>query len=185
QAGTHDLARAVDQPRVTHVVLENVRILHVADRAPDALHVGGNALVALATEPGGPGDRGVGAELRFPRGAHLRKIVGEGERRARAVGAMHHADRHTRQIEPRVELLDRRIVPAGDLAHEDIGDQWAAEDELAGLDSGNVVDDVLTGDGRGELDEVELPQDRRRERLVAGAEGDGAGLDLGNAAAGA
>ena len=73
-----------------HLVLLGVGVLDVADRAVEALHVGGDALVALAADAGRPFHRGAVADLLFPLGADLGQIVGEDERGARAVGAVHH-----------------------------------------------------------------------------------------------
>ena len=103
------------------LVLLGVGPLDVADRTLDALHVGGDAFVALAAHAGGPLHRGAGADLRLQVRADFRQVVGEQEGGARAVGAVHDGDVVGRQLHARVQRGDRLRVPLGDLAQVDVG----------------------------------------------------------------
>ena len=58
-------------------------------------------------------------------GADRRQVVGEVVRRARAVGAPDGRDLRVRQVDLRVDLLDRRVVPLRDLAEVDVRDDRA------------------------------------------------------------
>src|SRR5436309_909011 len=82
----------------------------------------GIAFVALGANARRPFDRGAGADLGLPFGVRLRQIIGEVEGGARTVGAAHHGDGITRQLQLRIELGDRRVVPLLDLAEIDVAE---------------------------------------------------------------
>ena len=94
----------------------------------------------LAPTPAGHSTAVPEPTLLFQSGADLGQIVGEVEGRARTVGAVNDRDRLRRQLRIRIELLDRRIVPLGDLAEEDVGERRTVEDEVAGLHAVDVHD---------------------------------------------
>jgi hypothetical protein len=94
-------------------------------------------------------------------------------------------DRLFRQLGAGIELLDRSVVPALDLAHEDLGEGRPVEGEVAGLDAFQVHDRDDPAHHHRELDQTGLFQVLPGERSVGGAEGHGLGLDLLDAAAGA
>src|SRR5581483_7480335 len=104
----------------------------VADGAIGAAGVGGDALVAFAADAGRPLERGVLADLALPLRAYLAQIVREDEGRARAVRAIDDGDRLVGQLQLRIERGDLRVVPLGDLAEIDVGEQRAGEFHLAG-----------------------------------------------------
>src|SRR4051812_32891034 len=171
------------------LVLQRVRLLDVADRALRLLHAACDAVVALRTGAGRPLDRLVGAGAALPR----RRVVGEERRevrrRARLVGAVADRDVRARQLRTRVLAGDLGVVPLLDLAEEDVRDGLAVELQAL-LDAVDVVrDGDRAKDGRdvngiralllGGRDLVVL------HRRVGGAEVDGAGAELRDAAAGA
>src|SRR5690606_26797591 len=127
--------------------------------------------------------RGAFADPLLPLRTDLGEVVGEVERGARAVGAVDHADLYLRQRRARVEGADAGIVPGGDVAHEDPGEHLAGEPQLPRLQAVEVDHRHHAADRRGELAQPRLGQLRAGQRLVAGAEVDRAGLDLGDAAA--
>src|SRR5690606_25744535 len=102
---------------------------------------------------------------------------------ARTVGAVDDADLAVGQRGAGIERDDGRIVPGGDLAEEDVGQHRTRQLELSGCQAFEVDDGYHATDRGRELAEAGLRQLLARERFVAGAEIDGAGLDLGNAAA--
>ena len=84
-----------------------------------------------------------------------------------------------------VDLGDLGIVPLGDLAVEDVGQNLARQLELAGGNALDVVDgDHAAHHGR-ELDEAVLLQLFALQRSIGRAEIDRLGADLADAAAGA
>jgi hypothetical protein len=97
---------------------------------------------------------------------------------------MHDGDRLRRQLGRRVELGDGRIIPGFDLAHEDLCECRAVDDEVAGLDSVDVHHRHDPAHHHRELNETTLVELLARQRRVGGAEGHGLGLDLLDAAAG-
>ncbi len=97
---------------------------------------------------------------------------------------MHDGDRRVRQLGVGVELLQRGVVPLLDLAHEDLGQRRAVDRELAGLDAGNVDDRHDAAHHHRELHEAVLVELLARTRRIGGAEGDGLGVNLLDAAAG-
>src|SRR5690606_7027409 len=112
----------------------------IADRTLDLLHVRGHALIALAAHAGGPLQRSAFAHLRLPVGADLGQVVGEVERGARTVGTVDDADFAPGQHGAGVERDDGRVVPAGDLAEEDVGEHRTRQLELAGCQAFDVDD---------------------------------------------
>ncbi len=90
-----------------------------------------------------------------------------------------------RQLHAGVQRGDGRVVPGLDLAHEDLGHGRTVELQLAGLDAFHVDHrHDAANDGR-ELAQTALLQVVGAHGGVGGAEVHGAGLDLGDAAAGA
>jgi len=96
---------------------------------------------------------------------------------------MHDRDRLRRQLGRRIELGDSRIVPGLDLAEEDLGERWAIDHEIAGLDALDVDDRHDAAHDHRELNESAVVKFLAGERRVRGAEGDGLGFDLLDAAA--
>src|SRR5437899_2584245 len=83
------------------------------------LHAGGDPVVALGARADRPLDGLVRADLGSPllavRGEELREAGG----RARLIRAVHHGDRLAWELDARVQLGDRRVVPVLDLPEED------------------------------------------------------------------
>ena len=121
--------------------------------------------------------------LDFHSGLTLDRIVRPDEGGARSVGAMHDGDRGVRQLDASIELRNRRIVPLGDLAEEDLCNGRAVEGHFTRLDARQVDDRNNRAVDDGELDEIILGDVFRCQRHVGGTESDGLGGDLLDAAA--
>ncbi len=171
------------QVGVGHVVLRRVGELDVADGAGGLLDEGGDAVVALAAEACRPLHRIAGPDLLLEGWADHRKIGGEQEAGARAVGAMHHGDREVRQTDAGVQGGDLGIVPPADGAHEDGRQHLPAQVNLAGRHALQVHDRHDAAHHGGELEEPGLGQLLGLQGLVRSPEVDGLGLDLLDAAA--
>src|SRR5690606_41291617 len=78
----------------------------------------------------------------------------------------------------------RRVVPGVDLAEEDVGENQAGQTQLTAADAFDVDHRDHAADRGRELGQARGGQLVAGQRLVGGAEIDGAGLDLGDAAAG-
>ena len=175
----HDgLAALVDQFAGAELGLPGIGIFDVADRALGPGHGVGHALVAAGADAGRPFDRRHRADLRPPVRAHLGKVIGEGERGAGAVGAMHHGDGLRGQLQVLIELADRSIVPRPDLAEKDPGNGRPVEDELGGLDALDVDHHGDAAHDRRELHESIRVQVGGAQRHVGGPEGHLLALDL-------
>ena len=122
------LAGLVDHVGVGQLILYGIGVFDIADRA-----LGAGTLLATPSLPLPPIPPGHSTVVATPTlasiRAHLAEIVGEVEGRARAVGAMDGGDRQVGQVELGIELLDRRVVPLGDLAEIDVGERRAVENE--------------------------------------------------------
>ena len=97
-----------------------------------------HALIALAAHTDRPANRGSLAGALGPVLADLAEIVGPDKRGAAAIGTMNHNNLLARQFHSWVVLGDAGIVPACDLAQEDVRKDVAAEAEVG--DAGNVED---------------------------------------------
>ncbi len=95
---------------------------------------------------------------------------------------MHHGDRGVRQAQAGIQRLDARIVPALDLAHENVGQHFAVEVHVAHHQSRHVHDRHHAAHDHGELHQPGLVQLGRLERSVGSTEVDGLRLDLLDAA---
>ena len=156
----------------------------VADRARGCGDHGGDAGVAFGTDAGFEADRGRVADFVLPGRADLREVVGEGVGVTRAVAAVHRGDRQVGQFGFRVDLLDLRVVPVGDLAEVDAGEDLAGQVQF--LHAGDVEAEAGGGEGPGDLHAAVAGSGLfRGQRRVGGAEVDGPGGDLGDARAGA
>ncbi len=87
------------------------------------------------------------------------------------------------QLHVRVELLDRRIVPVGDLAEVDLGERRAVEHDVARLHAVEIDDRHDAAHHHRPLRETGFVEVLGLQRRVGGAEGHGLGLDLLDAAA--
>src|ERR1019366_2669165 len=154
----HELAILVFYRSVAHLVLLGVGVLDVTDRTLDPLHVRRDALIALAAHTFRPGDGGAGAYLLFPFGVHLGKLIGPDESRARAVGTAHDGDRIGRQLGARIQVDNRLVVPALDLAEENVAQNRARELELAGGDAFEIDHGNDAADDRRKLHQARLLQ---------------------------
>jgi hypothetical protein len=172
---------AVLHRAVRHLVLLRVRIFDVADRAL-IRWTRRDAFVALAADAFGPRDRGARANIVLPLGTALRKVVGPQERRARAIRAPHHGDRVGGQLERRIQVGNRLVVPRLDLAEIDVGQYRTRELDRTGSDSFQVHDGNDATDDRGKLHQAGSLQVFGLEWHVGRAEVDGLGLDLADAA---
>src|SRR3954451_13095663 len=188
ERGSDVLARLVLDVGEREAVLQRVGLLDVADRAVGLLDRGGDAVVALGAGARRPLDVLVDPRPALP----LRRVVGqelrEALRGARGVGSVHDGDLGRRQLDVRVLGLDRRVVPALDLAQVDVAQRLAVELQAA-LDAAQVVgrrdraERERDLDGRALLDGglVLVGQRRVRAGEVHGAGGElryaGAGTD--------
>src|SRR4029077_13648459 len=101
-----------------------------------------------------------------------------------AVAAEHRGDGEGRKLGFRVDLLDLRVVPLGDLAEVDTGEDLPGQVDF--LEAGDVDADTRGREGPGDLDAtVAGSRLFRRQRRVGGAEVDGPGSDLGDTGSGA
>jgi hypothetical protein len=98
---------------------------------------------------------------------------------------MHDGDSLARQLGARVELLERGVIPALDLAEKDLGEGGAIDHELARLDAVQVQDRHDAAHHHRELNEAVLVELCAFQRRVRGAERHGLVLNLLDAAAGA
>ncbi len=176
-------ARGVLHVQVGHLVLLGVGVLDVADGAVQALHESGHAFVTLAASATArPVDRGALANRALPVRADLGQVVGEDEGGARTVGAAHRQDVLARQLGVRVQCLDGGIVPLLDLAQVDVRQQFAGDGQFARLDALQVDHRHHAADHRGELHQALLGQLFVLQGRVGGAEVDGLGANLLDAA---
>src|SRR5262249_40011884 len=132
------------------------------------------------------------ADLALPVAADRGEVVREVVRGARSVAAVDGRDVGGREVDARVDLRDRRVVPLRDLAEVDVGDDRPGQLQVV-RDAGKVVHDrggrqhprdldtALAGRelvGR-ERRVTRAEVDRaRRDRRDAGARPDGAVVDL-------
>ncbi len=164
--------------------LHDVGIFDIADRTGRAANQGGDAVVALAGNAGRPFDGVVGADRVLPAVGSDRQVRGEQEGRARAVRTVNNGDRQGRDVEARVPLGDGRVVPHGDVAGEDIGQDGARQLQLTGRNARDVDGrNHAADDGREHVQAV-LVLLVEGQRLVGSAEIDRVGFDLLDAAAG-
>ena len=171
-------AGAVGQLHVLHLVLLDIRVLHVADRVGQTADEGCNALVALSARAGGPVHCGAFAHGGLPLLVHLAQVVGEDEAGARTVGAAHRSDVGIRQLHAGVQRNDGRIVPALDLAQINIAQHMATQLHLAGFDALNVDHRHHTTDHGGELHQPLRGQFLVFQGCVGRAEVHRLGVDL-------
>src|SRR3954454_4285969 len=181
-----EVAGLVLQVREREAVRERVRLLDVADRAVVLLDAGCNAVVALGAGARRPLDRLVDARAVLPLGRVGGQERGEQLGRARLVRAVADRDVGARELRIGVRLGDRRVVPLRDLAEEDVGDGLAVELEAL-LDALDVVGHGDRAEHARDVDRVALLLGGRDllvlHRGVGGAEVDGAGGELRDAAA--
>ena len=100
-----------------------------------------------------------------------------------AVGAVDVGDGEIGELDVRIELDDRRIVPLGDLAHIDLGDGRTVEHELAGLHARDVDDHDDAAHHHRPLGEAVLVEVFGLQRRVGRAEGHCLGANLFDAGA--
>ena len=181
----HGLAGLVDHGGVGQLVLLGIGVFDVTDRILGLADIAGDAFVALGANASRPFDRGAGTDLGFPVGADLREIVGEVEGGARTVGAANDGDGVGRQLQLRIELGDRRIIPFGDLAEIDVGQRFAVEHQFAGLDAFEIHHRNDRAHDHRPLHQAVLLELLNLQRHIGSAERHGLGLDLLDAGAGA
>src|SRR5690606_37916447 len=151
--------------------LRGERHVVVADTDGDGAEVTGARGVGVADGALGTGDdvdhagrlgAGLGAGdrpgLDLAVGPHvtggLGEVGGEVLGGPGVVRAVHRDDREVGQLDVRVRLGDRRVVPAGDLAHEHAGDRLGVHVDVLGVDVREVVDDGDGADVEGQLDDL-------------------------------
>ena len=98
---------------------------------------------------------------------------------------MHEGDSLVRQLDARIELLNRRVVPGLHFAEEDLGQCRPVEHEIAGLASPDVHDRNDAAHHHGKLRQASFIQILAGQGRLRRAKGHGLGLDLLDAAAGA
>jgi len=103
----------------------------------------------------------------------------------KTVGAIHHRDGSGRQLDVRIELADRGVVPGLDFADENSGQGGTVEDDLAGLNAVDVDDRHDPGGQGRKLQETVHVEVGDAQRHVGGCEDHLLILDLHDAVAGA
>jgi hypothetical protein len=106
------------------------------------------------------------------------EIVGEHKSRAGPVSTTHRRYRQVRQLQVGVERGNLLVVPLGDVAKVDIGQDWASQLQLVRLHAGNVNNDIDAANDRGELHQLVRSKLIAGDRHVRGAEIHSAVIDL-------
>jgi hypothetical protein len=88
---------------------------------------GGDTWVAVGGVADRPFQAAAGADIGGPGGTDLGEVVAEDVGGAAAVGAVHDVDVDAGQVRAGVEGGDGRVVPLGDLAEEDAGEDGPGE----------------------------------------------------------
>src|SRR5262249_48942642 len=126
-ARVDELAGGVLDRGEVQVVDERERGVDVGDRAgrvgDDACDPGG----AVGTHAGPPRDGLARPDLGLPGRADRGQVIGEVVGRARVAGPVDRGDLEGGKVGLRVQGLDRRVVPARDLTHVDLGEDVAGE----------------------------------------------------------
>ena len=132
QARFDEGSRGILHAAVRDLILYSVNQLDVADRTRQLTDGARHALVAFSADAAtGPLDGRVAADLIFPFRADLGEVIGEDIGRTATVGTMHDDDGLVRELDVRVGLGDRRVIPIRDLAQEDPGQRFRRELDLA------------------------------------------------------
>ena len=126
--------------RELELVLDRVGGVHVGQGAGRVLHDAGDARATPRADARREVDARVVAHAALELPADRREIRRVGERRARAVRAVDGRDLRVRQAELRVQLLDRRVVPARDRAQVDVRERRTVEVHAA-VEARQVVGD--------------------------------------------
>src|SRR5262245_40947130 len=95
---------------------------------------------------------------------------------------MDDSDRLARQLGIRIERLESRIIPLGDLTQEDLGEGWAVNDEFTGPNALEVHDRHDAAHYHWELRKTALIELFAGKGSVTGTEDNGLGLNLFDAA---
>ena len=97
---------------------------------------------------------------------------------------MHDGDRLVRQLDLRIQLLDRRVIPGLDVAEEDLGERRTIDGQIAWLDAVEIDDRHDAAHHHRKLGETHFVELLARQRCIAGTESYGFGFDLLDAATG-
>ena len=127
----HKLTIAIAHLRVVELVALGVGKFNIADRTDQFLYIRRHPFIALAADTGDPFNRSAFADLGFPIGTDLGKVVGEQKGGARAVRAVHHRDVGVGHFDAAIEGDDGRIIPLLDLAQVNIGQHFTGQLEIA------------------------------------------------------
>src|SRR6266851_318649 len=181
-----ELAGCVAHGTVGHLVLGRVDQLDVAEGEGGLANHAGDAFISLLADTRGPLDGGVLSYLAAPVRADLREVVGEDVGGAASVGAIDGQDRMVWQADAGIVLSDAGVVPLGDLAEVDVGDDVAGEIEVL-ADAREVVHRDNRAEDGGDVHRLDL---RTVDLLIAhgaigGAEVNDTLGDLADTAAGA
>jgi len=183
-ARRNDFAGLVLQVHQAQVVLGRVSELDITDRAIGVGDLAGDTSVRLGADTGRPRDGLAFTHVVGEIFADLGQVMREQEVGARAFRTVDRRDLGIRQIHVRVQLGDRLVVPAGDLALVDVGQRRAVQVERTPFDTFDVeCRDHAAHDHR-PLHQAVLVELFLGHRCIAGAEGDRLGDDLLNAATG-
>src|SRR5499427_10330776 len=176
--GLNELARGVPYGGGGQLVRDGVGQLDIAKRPRRVLHLPGHAFVTLAPKPHGPLDGCPPANLLLPLLAQLGEVIHPDVRGAAAIGPMHDHDGGLRETDAGVDGLDAVIVPARDLAQEDVGEKLAREVQLGA--SWQVVGRHHRPEHRGDMEQLpgSLLELVVRHRPVGRPEVNGALRDL-------
>ena len=144
--------------RESHLVLFGVSIFHVTNRARHAAHESGNAFVPFTTHASGPLHSGAFTDFLLPLSRHFGEVVGENKGRARTVSAAHHTNRLVGQVQRRIQLLDRLVIPVSDLAQVNVCQHRAGQLHFTRLDPCNIDHRHDATDRSGELHQTVFSQ---------------------------
>ncbi len=164
--------------------LHDIGVFDVTDRTRGLANQGGNAVVLRAANTDRPFNGVIGADVLLPLGVSDREVRGEEEGGAGTIRTVNDSDRQGRQSQTGVPLGDGRIIPHGDLAEEDVGQNGARQLQLAGGYARDIDGRHNAANNGRELVEAVFVLLFEGQRLVSGAEIDRLGLDLLDAAAG-
>src|SRR6266545_1459154 len=182
QAGQHVLPGAVLDLEVREPVLDRVGDVDVREPTIGLAESGGDTGAPLRPDAGGEVDLNSLTDAALELLADLGEVVGEVVGRPAAVTAENRRDLLVREMDALVDPLDRRRVPARDLAEVDLRENRAGH--LQGIGHAfDVVRNRCPAQGPRDVDAtVSLCELLLRERCVARAEVDLPGLDRGDSA---
>ena len=162
----------------------SVSVFDVTNRARQTLNKGGDTIVAFTAQTGWPVYGRAGADFRFPLFIHFGQVAGENEGGTRTIGAADHGDVLRRQLQARVELSDRFVIPFFNFTQVDITEGFAVQHQFARFHARQVNRQYHAANHGGELEQTFLSQFVISQRSIRSTEINGVGNNLLNATRG-